>query len=301
MQPRLAARAVCGGIPRSIGHHRHVEPVGTWLYVLASAFVLALCWALLWSIPALRWRRNDIADVAWGLTFPVLAALTGGVVIVLDPFEVPRASLVLVLVTLWGMRLAVHIGRRAIHHAGEDRRYAAMRASWGRNWWWRSILQVFVLQALIATVVAQPVLIAVNVSDGNDALGWIDLVAAAVFVCGFALEATADRQLRRFVARKQAGEVEGYLTTGVWSWSRHPNYAGDAILWWGFGLFGVATAVATDAPLLVIPALVGPLVMNAFLRWGSGVPLAERGRAGKPGWDEYAARTSAFFPRPPRA
>jgi steroid 5-alpha reductase family enzyme len=151
-------------------------------------------------------------------------------------------------------------------------------------------------------LVAQPALIAVDVHHGESNLGLLDALALALVVIGVWLEATADRQLRRFLARRAAGtEERRYLTSGVWSWSRHPNYAGDAITWFGFGVFGIAGALDADAPWLIIPAVIGPIVMWWFLRFGSGVPLTERGRAGHPEWDAYVERSSTFFPRPPRA
>lgn len=153
----------------------------------------------------------------------------------------------------------------------------------------------------IALVVVQPLLIATSVHDGTSRLGILDYIAAMLVIVGIVLEATADRQLARFLARRSPGEEQArYLTTGVWAWSRHPNYAGDGITWIGFGLFGVAAALDTSAAWLVAPAVVGPIVMWWFLHHGSGVPLAERNRAGNPEWDAYVSRTSAFWPRPPR-
>jgi steroid 5-alpha reductase family enzyme len=122
-----------------------------------------------------------------------------------------------------------------------------------------------------------------------------------VVLGGMLLEAVADAQLARFRRRRAAGtEQRRYLTSGTWAWSRHPNYAGDAIVWIGFGLLGIAAALDAGAPGLILPAILGPAVMVVLLRFGSGVPLAERERAGTPEWDEYAGRTSAFLPRPPR-
>ncbi len=276
-------------------------PTDTWLAVVAGAAVIALVWALVWSVPAVLLRRNDLADVAWGPIYPTMAGLTGGVVVARDVDDVPRAGLVMLLSVVWAGRLAWHIGRRWISHEEEDRRYARWRERWGTRWILRSVLQVFVLQAAIALIVAQPLLIAASVHEGDSQLGVLDWIAAVVVLAGIVLEATADRQLARFVARRRAGEEDHrYLTSGVWSWSRHPNYAGDAITWIGFGLFGVAAALDTSAEWLVVPAIIGPVVMWAFLRYGSGVPLSERGRAGHPEWDAYVQRTSAFWPRPPR-
>ena len=273
----------------------------TWFWAVVGGAVIALTWALVWSVPAILLRRNDLADVLWGPIFPTIALLAGGAVVGFDVDRVPRAGVVLLLAIVWASRLAWHIGRRWLSHDEEDRRYAGWREQWGDRWILRSILQVFVLQALIALVVVQPLLIAAVVHEGTSRLGVLDIIAIAVVIGGIVLEATADRQLADFLARRKAGtEERRYLTTGVWSWSRHPNYAGDAITWWGFGLFGIAAALDTSAGWLVVPAIVGPLVMTLFLRYGSGVPITERGRAGHPEWDAYVERTSAFFPRPPR-
>lgn len=281
-------------------------PGDTWLAVIAGAACIAIAWALVWSVPAILLRRNDLADVAWGPIFPTMALLVGGVVVAWDWTGMTRATVALTLAIAWATRLAWHIGRRWLSHEEEDRRYAQWRERWGGHWMVRSVLQVFLLQAAIALVVVQPLLIAAAVHEGDSTLGPLDYVAIALVLGGILLEATADRQLSQFLARRAAGAEESgtdsprYLTSGVWAWSRHPNYAGDAITWIGFGLFGVAGALDTSAEWLVIPAIIGPIVMWWFLRYGSGVPLAERGRAGNPEWDAYVERTSAFWPRPPR-
>jgi steroid 5-alpha reductase family enzyme len=276
-------------------------PIDTWFASLSGALVVAAAWACVWSAPAIALRRNDLADVAWGLEFPLLALLVGGAMLVFDPHAAPRAALVLALVTVWGVRLALHIGLRLVGSDREDHRYAALREQWGDGWVRRSLLQVFALQGLIVLVVAQPVLIAVAVQDDHPALGPLDLVGAVLVLVGIVLEATADLQLAAFRRRRAAGlEQRRYLTSGTWAWSRHPNYAGDAITWCGFALIGVGAALDAGAPLLVVPALLGPALMVWLLRFGSGVAMSERGRAGTPEWDTYAARTSTFVPRPPR-
>ncbi len=276
-------------------------PYETWWWAVVGGAVLALVWALCWSVPALLLRRNDIADVAWGPTFPFLALLVGGAVVGFDTEAQPRAAIVLVLCIAWALRLAWHIGRRWASHEEEDRRYAKMREGWGERWRIRSVLQVFVLQAAIALVVCQPVIVAAAVHEGDTTLGLLDVVGLVLVLGGLALESTADRQLRRFLARRASGDEDRrYLTTGVWAWSRHPNYAGDAIVWWGFGAFGLANVVDMGAWWLAVPVLFGPLVMTWFLRFVSGVPMTERGRAGHPEWDAYVERTAIFLPRPPR-
>lgn len=280
-----------------------MDAYATWWHaVVLGGAAYALAWACVWSVPAIMAQRNDVADVGWGLQFGFLALVTGGAVNLFDWRDETRATIVVVLVCAWGLRLALHIGRRVVAHDEEDKRYAKMRADWGGGRRpVRSLLQVFVLQAAIGLVVAQPVLIAASVHDGAESLGVLDLLGVVLVIAGTLLEATADRQLRRFLARRAAGEEQRrYLTTGVWAWSRHPNYAGDAITWWGFGLIGLAAVVNMGAWWLAIPVVLGPVVMTLFLRYGSGVPMTERGRAGHPEWDAYVERTAAFLPRPPR-
>jgi steroid 5-alpha reductase family enzyme len=273
----------------------------TWVSINFGALALAVIWGLVWSVPALLLRRNDIADIGWGLLFLLLALVLGGAVVLFDPHAEPRAVLVLVLLAVWALRLSSHIARRVLAHDEEDKRYAAWRTRFGRRWVLGSIFAIFVPQALLGALIAQPVLIATDVHQGRAQLGFLDGLALVLVVAGALLEATADRQLRRFLARRAAGdEPRRYLTDGVWSWSRHPNYAGDAILWIGFGLFGIAGALDAHAPWLIVPAVIGPIVMWWFLRYGSGVPLTEKGRDGNAEWDAYVARTSVFFPRPPR-
>lgn len=276
------------------------DPIQTWTAALAGSCAIALIWAVGWAWLAVSMRRNDVADIAWGLLFPLLAILTGGIVVALDGPSYPRPAIAVLISVVWGVRLATHITRRFIQHDEEDRRYAELRARWAPgSAWWRSFVSVFLLQAAIALVVAQPLVIASTIFDGPSPLGWLDWIAIALALAGLLLETTADRQLAAFLRRKRAGEVDGYLTSGVWAWSRHPNYAGDALLWWGLGLLGCAAALDVDEPLLIIPALIGPLVMTGFLRYGSGVPITERNRSG-PAWETYVARTSTFIPWPPK-
>jgi steroid 5-alpha reductase family enzyme len=273
----------------------------TWFTVNLGAMALAVVWGLVWSVGAVRNRRNDIIDVAWGLWFPLMVLLVGGAVMLPDPESVPRTVLVFALLVVWGCRLSFHIARRAMSHAQEDKRYAAWRRRFRGHETLGSILAICIPQPLLGVLIAQPVLIAAVVATDDGALWWLDLVALLVTLGGILLEASADRQLRRFLRRREDGRETGrYLTRGAWAWSRHPNYAGDAITWIGFGIFGISASIANDLAWMIVPSVVGPLVMWWFLRYGSGVPLTERDRAGNAEWDAYVDRTGAFWPRPPR-
>lgn len=241
--------------------------------------------SLLW-IRSLRDRDASIADIWWGPGFVLLAWLD---CILLGAWR-PRPVLLAVLLTLWGARLSWHIGSR--HHGrGEDRRYAAMRARHAGAFWWRSLFLVFWLQAALVWFIALPVLAAASASS-DPPLGPGDLAGVLVFVVGFAIEAIGDRQLRRFRADEaNRGKV---LDEGLWRFTRHPNYFGDALLWWGVYLI----AAATPAGRLTIAS---PAVMALLLRRVSGVALLEQDLlAAKPGYAAYVQRTSAFVPWPPR-
>jgi steroid 5-alpha reductase family enzyme len=248
--------------------------------LLTIVALLSVVW--LFSV---RLRDVSIVDIWWGPGFVILAWLY---CLLLPGGSQPRARLMAVLITVWGLRLAWHIATR--HRAGEeDPRYAAMRARRGAAFWWQSLLMVFWLQALLIWIIALPVLAA---ADSTAPLGLLDIVGAGVFAVGFAFEVTGDHQLRRFKAdSRNRGQV---LDTGLWRYTRHPNYFGDAVLWWGLYLL----AASTPAGRLTI---VSPALMTFLLMRVSGVTLLEQSlRNSKPDYDDYRARTSAFVPWFPR-
>jgi len=240
---------------------------------------------ILW-IASLRLRNASIVDIFWGANFALVAWLY---LATTDGFR-PRGVLVATLVTLWGLRLSIHIGRRN-HGAGEDYRYRAMRDSWGTRFRWVSLFTVFLLQGLILWIVSFPIWQAMR-SGAPAALTWIDGLGVALFAVGFLFESVGDRQLARFKADPaNRGKL---LASGLWRYTRHPNYFGDAVVWWGLTVVALATPGAAWT-------LVSPLLMTGLLRKVSGVALLERRlRQSKPGYREYVERTSAFFPWPPR-
>ena len=243
--------------------------------------VVTLVWML-----SVRLRNASIADVCWGLGFVLLTWLY----CFLSPALTPRSWLVAALVTLWGTRLAVHIYRRN-HGKGEDRRYQAMRASQGPAFWWHSLFTVFWLQGALLWCVSLPLLAAVRAAHPA-ALTAVDGLGVVWFAIGFGFEVVGDYQLERFRARPaNRGKV---LDSGLWRYTRHPNYFGDATTWWGL----YAIAVSTPGGWLTI---LSPLLMTLLLLRVSGVTLLEKGlKASKPGYRAYVARTPAFFPWFPR-
>jgi steroid 5-alpha reductase family enzyme len=229
-------------------------------------------------------RDNSVADIAWGGGFVLVALLS----LHLGVGALARPVLLTVLVFLWAARLAVHILLRN-RGRGEDPRYAAWRREWGRWWLPRSYLQVFVLQGAILLVVAAGIIV-VNTRSGPG-LNALDATGALVVVGGLVFEAVADRQLARFLADPaNRGRI---MDRGLWRYSRHPNYFGEAAVWWG--VFLVALSVPGGWWTVVSPLLITFLLLKV-----SGVPMLERLMEGRPGWDEYKARTSVFVPLPPR-
>ena len=245
----------------------------------AVTAVLVLAATGLWVVSV---RRSDasIVDPFWGPAF--LVAVLGYLLLDPDPVRT-RGVLVAVLVGVWAVRLGVHLGIRAAGH-GEDPRYAAMRERNGPSWWWRSLFWVFWLQATLVAVISVPLLFAVA-SDAQ--LGPIDACGALLFAAGLLFEAVGDAQLTAF--RADPANRGRVLDRGLWRWTRHPNYFGDALLWWGLGLFGLAGG----GPLV----LLAPALMTLLLLRVSGVPLLEERLAEtRPGYRAYVARTSAFVP-----
>lgn len=220
----------------------------------------------------------------WGPAF-VLAWIVYAVV---DGSPGPRALAVGGVVMLWALRLAWHIGRRNVGH-GEDPRYAAWRVQHGTSWWWFSWVKVFLLQATVAAIVAWP--IGAAFSDSPPFPSAWDLGGLTLALVGLTFEAVADEQLRRFKRTAPKGAI---CDVGLWRYSRHPNYFGEAVVWWGLWIVAAGTP---DGWLTVV----SPLLMTWLLLRVSGVALLEQGLAqSKPGYAEYVRRTSAFVPWPPR-
>lgn len=225
-------------------------------------------------------RNNALIDVAWGLGFSVVAAA----LYARRPVIFPAKALIMAAVLVWGLRLAWHLFRRNWDRP-EDFRYAQMRQKWGRAALVKGFFFIFMLQGLLMLVVSLPV--TVVFAGPARPLAALDIVGAIVFAAGFVFEAVGDAQLAAHV-RNPANKGR-LMTRGLWSATRHPNYFGEATLWWGIGLM----AVSSPRGWL---ALAGPLVITLLLVFVSGVPLLEKKYAGRPDWEEYKARTPMFVP-----
>ncbi|MER5555496.1 DUF1295 domain-containing protein [Streptomyces sp. NPDC002793] len=246
----------------------------------------ALAVMLVTFLIALRKGVHRIVDVAWGLGFAAVAlvsyALSSG------DGDDGRRALVTVLTVVWGLRLAVHIGRRGRGH-GEDPRYAAMLAKAPGNSDLYALRTVYLLQGALVWLISLPVQAAGHLTGPLGGWAW---AGTALWAVGLGFETVGDAQLARFKADPaNKGRI---MDTGLWSWTRHPNYFGDFCVWWGLFL------VVCPNPAVAAATLVSPVVMSLLLTRGSGKALLERHMAGRPGYAGYRARTSGFFPRPPR-
>lgn len=256
-----------------------------WSSFFAALAVLLCVGVFFWGISVAR-RDVSIVDSLWSLMFLIAA----GVYVLMATEITSRAMLVLALVALWAVRLSAYITWRNWGE-GEDRRYQAIRVRNEPGFTWKSLYLVFWLQAAIAWVISAPLLFAVNASTP---LGLFDLVGVALWSVGMVFEAVGDWQLARFKADPaNRGKV---LDSGLWRYTRHPNYFGNACIWWG--LF----AIALGAGAWALVAIVSPILMTFLLLRVSGVSLLEQDIGERrPAYSDYIRRTNAFVPGLPRA
>ncbi|WP_330347069.1 DUF1295 domain-containing protein [Streptomyces sp. NBC_00582] len=261
-------------------------PWGAFALNLVWAAVAALAVMLVTFAVAVRAGVHRIVDVAWGIGFTAVAAVTFAASA--GHGDLGRRVLVTVLTAVWGLRLAAHIARRGRGH-GEDPRYEAMLAKAPGNRNAYALRLVYLLQGALVWLVSLPVQAAQYVPGPPSLFAW---AGTALWAVGLGFEAVGDAQLARFKA--DPANRGAIMDRGLWSWTRHPNYFGDFCVWWGLFL------LACDSPAAAAVSVVSPVVMSLLLIRGSGKRLLERHMADRPGFAEYTARTSGFFPRPPK-
>ena len=240
--------------------------IGTWLVSLAL-------------------KNASIVDITWGLGFVLVA----WAVFARVDGNAGRQALLVTMTTLWGLRLAIHLYIRN-HGKGEDFRYRAMRKRWGPRFPLISLATVFTVQGVLMWIVSLPVQLGqVSASPDLGVLAWIGVVVWAI---GLFFEVVGDAQLARF--KKDPGNAGRVMSSGLWRYTRHPNYFGDACVWWGIALVAAETSVGRWG-------LIGAAVMTFLLRRVSGVTLLEKSLVKRrAGYDDYVARTAPFVPRPPK-
>lgn len=248
------------------------------LFILSGLLILCLM-MLLWLL-SLALKNASIVDIFWGVGFILVAwfAYSNG------QGYLPRKQWITALVTLWGLRLAIHIGLRNWGKP-EDFRYAKWREENGARWWWISFFKVFLLQGLLMWVIGVPI-VAAQASGFPAILTSLDLLGAIIGLTGLLFESIADLQLNSF---KRDGSNKGrILRTGLWKYSRHPNYFGEAVVWWGIYIIALASGAWWT--------IFSPILMTWLLLRVSGVAMLERTMSLKPGYEQYMRKTSAFFP-----
>lgn len=238
-----------------------------------------------WLI-SLRYRNVSIVDSLWGLGFVMVAWIT----FFASEGFIGRKTLIAILVTIWGMRLSIYLGKRN-WGAGEDPRYGQWRKKSGERFWIVSLFKVFLLQAVFLWVISL-VLQYGQLAAVPDRFLWLDILGVFVWAVGFFFEAVGDRQLAKFKANPaNKGKV---MNRGLWAYTRHPNYFGEFLIWWGFFLITLSTPGSWWT-------VISPLAVTAVLLKMTGIPLTEAAiLETRPGYADYIKRTSAFVPWLPR-
>lgn len=251
---------------------------------LAVTFSVIGAFVTMLFVLSLIIKRNDIADVAWGVGIFIVALVSysGG--------ARSELSLILtVLAGLWGLRLTLRIFFRN-RKKPEDFRYRKWREDWGKWFYVRSFMQVYLLQGFLMVIVGYS-FVHVSIFGDTSALRLTSIVGLSLWLVGYFFEVVGDWQLDRFIASKPApGEI---LSSGLWKYTRHPNYFGEVTMWWGVWLMIVTL------PLSYI-ALISPLTITFLILKVSGIPMLEKSFESNPNFQEYKKRTSAFFPLPPK-
>jgi len=232
--------------------------------------------------------RLDIVDIAWSGGF-IVAAITS---FLFNMYGLEIGwniqTIVTGLVLVWGLRLAYHILRRVMS-TREDGRYVALRKSWKGSVALNAYLRIFLTQGVLATVISIAV-IYINISEPQE-VNWIVYAGVLIWLIGFLFESVGDEQLKKHLANpKNKGKL---MTSGLWKYTRHPNYFGEATQWWG--IFVIALSLPFGWVAIITPAAITYLLLFV-----SGVSLTEQRFEGRPGWSTYKKRTSIFIPRPPK-
>ncbi len=225
-------------------------------------------------------KNNSIVDIGWGMGFVLIAVVTffAG-----DDFSI-RSLIVTILVILWGGRLAYHIIKRNWGKP-EDFRYAKWREEWGKWLIPRAFFQVYMLQGLLMLIIAYPVIL-VN-SRHQAELGFFDFIGLAVWIVGYFFEVVGDRQLADFLKKPEnKGKI---MKEGLWRYTRHPNYFGEAVMWWGIWIISLSVPGG-------ITAIISPLLITLLLLFVSGVPMLEKSMQDNPDFQQYMKETNKFVP-----
>ncbi len=254
--------------------------------MLATIFQIGLfifCYVSVWFVISILLKRNDIADIAWGLGFVAVV-----IFLFITQAATKQSGVVYILTIFWGMRLAIHIGVRT-KGKPEDFRYKKWRDEWGKYFVLRSYLQVYLLQGFFMWIICVPIIL-VSMAK-NQPISPFIFVGLIIWLIGFAFESIGDYQLMQFIKYKQ--NKSDIMQTGLWKYTRHPNYFGEVLVWWGIFI-------------MVLPqeyglwAIISPITISFLLLYVSGIPMLEAKYKDNVAFQEYKKRTSEFFPRVPK-
>lgn len=246
---------------------------------------------------ATRRGRDDIVDIGWGLSFILLTWVWWlASQLSWSHLNTWVSTIVAFMITIWGLRLSIYILGRFMRSPHEDSRYTDLKSRWSNRSLATRYLRIYVIQALLASLVALPVFtIMISVGGSwpltHEQARWI-WICVVVWAVGFVIEATADIQLRKFVQQRTGNTT---MQAGLWRYSRHPNYFGELLQWWMIGLIGAIMA----GSMWLIP-LMGPALLSYLIIFVSGIPPSEARANKRRDWSRYKGRTSMLIPLPPR-
>lgn len=254
--------------------------------MLATIFQIGLfifCYVSVWFLISLLLKRNDIADIAWGLGFVAIV-----IFLFITQTVTKQSGIVYILTIIWGMRLAIHIGLRT-KGKPEDFRYKKWRDEWGKYFVLRSYLQVYLLQGFFMWIISVPIFV-VSMAQ-NQQISPFMFVGLIIWLIGFAFESIGDYQLMQFIKHKQ--NKSDIMQTGLWKYTRHPNYFGEVLVWWGIFIMVLPLAYG-------LWAIISPITISFLLLYVSGIPMLEAKYKDNVAFQEYKQRTSVFFPMLPK-
>jgi len=229
-------------------------------------------------------KNNSIVDMGWGLGFVVIAAYT----LIASGNYNSRSIIITALVSVWGLRLFYHILKRNLGKP-EDFRYVAMRKAWGKWVIPTAFLRVFMLQGILMLIIAYPIVM--NNATIKGSLGALEIIGLVIWIVGFIFEALGDKQLKDFISdKKNKGHI---MKNGLWKYTRHPNYFGEATMWWGIFII----SLTSDSGIV---GIVSPVVITLLLLYVSGVPMLEKHYKDNKEFQTYAKYTSIFIPLVPK-
>jgi len=246
--------------------------------ILFSTQVIFILVSILFLIGTLI-KNNAIADIFWGLGFVVVSNIN----YFLFSSQTDLHLLINILITIWGLRLALHIGSRK-KLSNEDYRYKNFRKSWKKLFLLRAYFQIYILQGTLLLIISTPVYILMN--DKNLTLSSVQIIAVSIWLVGFYFEAVGDAQLRAFIKTKKKDEI---MTKGLWKYTRHPNYFGEVLMWWSIFLFSFGSTN-------FLYGLISPILLTYLLLYVSGIPMLEKKYDKNKAFQKYKKETNALIP-----